>query len=450
MADPTRIVIVGGGYVGSKTARHLRKHLSGAEAEVTVLDPRSYMTYQPFLAEAAAGSVEPRHVVVPLREILEGCRVFTAEATGIDRATHTVTMRVAAGHVEQLGYDVLIVVPGSVSKTLPIPGLAEHGIGFKTLEEAIYLRNHVLSRLDQVASTMDLELRRRLLTFLFVGGGYAGVEAMAEVEDMARQALESYDIEQHEMRWVLVEAMDRILPEVSASLASYTVGVLKKRGFEIHLGTTLKSAENCHMVLGDGTEFDADTLVWTAGVRPSPMLAKTDLPLDMRGRIRCSATLEVDDSPGVFAAGDSAAVPDLTKKEPGAMCPPSAQHAARQAKRLAKNVVASLHGQRLGRYRHANLGSVASLGLYQGVAQIYGVKLRGFPAWALHRTYHLATMPTAHRKARIAADWLLSLPFRRQVVATSELQDPRREFVRASQAQAPQQNASHLPGQDRK
>jgi NADH dehydrogenase len=432
MAEPTRIVIVGGGQVGAKAARYLRDHLSGSEADVTVLDPRSYLTYQPFLAEAAAGSVEPRHVVVPLREILPGCRVLTAEAIGVDRTERTVTMRVAAGHTERLGYDVLIMAPGSVSKTLPIPGLAEHGIGFKTLEEAIYLRNHVLSRLDQATSTIDADLRRRLLTFMFVGGGYAGVEAMAEVEDMTRQALANYDIEPYEMRWVLVEAMDRIMPEVSASLASYTVELLKARGFEVHLGTTLKSAENCHLVLGDGTEFDADTLVWTAGVKPSPMLAGSDLPLDERGRIRCSATLEVDDSPGVFAAGDSAAVPDLTKKEPGAVCPPSAQHASRQAERLAKNVVASLRGQPLRRYRHTNLGSVASLGLHQGVAQIYGVKLRGFVAWALHRTYHLATMPTAQRKARIAADWLLSLPFRRQVVATSELQDPRREFIRAS------------------
>lgn len=432
MAEPVRILIVGGGYVGAKAARYLRKHLDAGEADIIVIDPRSYMTYQPFLAEAAAGSVEPRHVVVPLREILPGCRVVAGEVTGIDRRERTVTMRVAGGHVEQVGFDMLVVAVGSVSKTLPIPGLAEHGIGFKTLEEAIYLRNHVLSRLDQADSTMDPELRRRLLTFVFVGGGYAGVEAMAELEDMTRQALPSYSIDPHEPRWVLVEAMDRIMPEVSPRLAAYTLDLLRSRGFEPHLDTTLKSAEHGHIMLGDGTEFDADTLVWTAGVKPNPMLAGTDLPLDERGRVICSPTLEVKDSPGVFAAGDAAAVPDLSTKDPKATCPPTAQHASRQAARLAKNIVASLRGLPLVRYRHANAGSVASLGLYQGVAQIYGVKLRGLPAWALHRGYHLATMPTAHRKARIAADWLLSLPFRRQVVATGEQQHPRSQFVHAT------------------
>ena len=470
MGDPARIVIVGGGYVGSKTGRYLRKHLSGSEAEVTVVDPRSYMTYQPFLAEAAAGSVEPRHVVVPLREILPGCRVMAAEAIGIDQRERAVTLRVAGGHIEQIGYDVLVVAPGSVSRTLPIPGPAEHGVGFKTLEEAIYLRNHGLSRLDQAATTMDPELRRRLLTFVFVGRGYAGVEAMAELEDIpcrslpirpqsrrkrvaasmsaadrvrlllvglvTRQALPDYDIEPRELRWVLVEAMGRIMPEVGESLATYTVELLSRRGFEIHLNTTLKSAEDSHVVLGSddaGTEFDADTIVWTAGVKPSPWLVDTGLPLDERGRIRCSTTLEVEDSPGVFAAGDSAAVPDVTKDDPDAVCPPSAQHATRQAAQLAKNIIATLRGRPLGHYRHANAGSVASLGLYQGVPQIYGVKLCGFPAWLLHRGYHLATMPTVHRKARIAADWLLSLPFKRQVVATSEQHEPRRQFARASQ-----------------
>ena len=434
MADRTHILIIGGGYVGSKAARYLRAHLTSGEADVTVVDPRSYLTYQPFLAEAAAGSVEPRHVVVPLREILPGCVVLSAEAIAIDTGDRAVTLRVAGGHLERISYDILIVAPGSVSKTLPVPGLAEHGIGFKTLGEAIYLRNHVLSRLDQAASTVDPDLRRRLLTFVFVGGGYAGIEAMAELEDMTRQALPYYNVKSGEMRWVLVEAMDRIMPEVSPELAAYTLDLLAGRGFEIHLNSTLKSAENCHIVLGDDTEFDADTLVWTAGVKPSPMLADTDLPLDGRGRIRCTETLAVEGRPGVFAAGDSAAVPDITKKEPGAVCPPSAQHATRQAKKLAQNVIATMRGRPMSQYRHTNAGSVASLGLYQGVAQIYDVKLCGFGAWFLHRTYHLATMPTLHRKARIAADWALSLPFRRQVVATEEQHEPREQFVYASEA----------------
>ncbi|MQA11404.1 MAG: NAD(P)/FAD-dependent oxidoreductase [Pseudonocardiaceae bacterium] len=431
--QPARILVVGGGYVGMYAALRLQAKLTGEEASITVIDPRSYMTYQPFLAEAAAGSVEPRHVVVPLREVLDGCQVLSGEVTGIDHTRRSVTVRVADGHVEQLGYDLLVVAPGSVSKTVPVPGLAEHAVGFKTLEEAIYLRNHVLSRMDEAASTVDPELRRKLLSFVFVGGGYAGIEAMAELEDMARQAAPYYqNIVPDDMRWVLVEAMDRIMPEVSAPLASYTLDRLTERGFEAYLNTTLRSVEDGHVVLDNGVEFDADTVVWTAGVKPNPMLADTDLPLDGKGRLRCTTKLQVEGIPNIFAAGDCAAVPDVTSKEPDAVCAPSAQHATRQAKRLASNVLAWLRGGRLRGYRHAYAGSVASLGLYRGVAEIYGVKVRGVPAWALHRGYHLATMPTAHRKSRIAVDWALSLPFRRQVVATGEQHTPRRQFVRAS------------------
>lgn len=433
-----RILIVGGGYVGMNVALHLQDELGADEASITVIDPRAYMTYQPFLAEAAAGSVEPRHVVVPLREVFTHCSVLCGEVIGIESASRAVTVRVADGRVEELGYDRLVVAPGSVAKTLPIPGLAEHGVGFKTLEEAIYLRNFVLSRLEAAEATIDPKLRARLLSFVFVGGGYAGVEAMAELEDMARQATTSYfeSIEPADMRWILVEAADRIMPEVSLPLAHYTRERLAEHGFEVYLNTKMRSAENNHVALDNGVELDADTIVWTAGVRPDPMLAETDLPLDGRGRVRCSEKLLVEDFGDVYAAGDCAAVPDRTSDEPGAVCAPSAQHAARQAKRLARNLVASLKGGRQRAYKHTYAGSVASLGLYRGVAEIYGVKLRGVPAWALHRGYHLATMPTAHRKARIAADWALSLPFRRQIVATGEQHAPRREFVRASEAQS--------------
>ena len=432
-----RIVIVGGGYVGMHTALRLQRKVNHREVSITVIDPRSYMTYQPFLAEAAAGSVEPRHVVVPLREVLTGCDVLCGEVSGIESAKHAVTVRVADGRIEELGYDLLVVCPGSVAKTMPVPGLAEHGVGFKTFEEAVYLRNFVLSRLEAADSTLDNELRQRLLSFVFVGGGYAGVEAMAELEDMARQATAYFDdITPRDMRWVLVEAADRIMPEVSLPLARYTRDRLAAHGFEVYLGTTMRSAEHGHIELDNGVELDADTLVWTAGVKPDPMLGETDLPLDERGRIRCTDTLRVHELTDVYAAGDCAAVPDRTSDQPGAVCAPSAQHAARQANCLARNLVAALHGQRQRRYKHTYAGSVASLGLYRGVAEIYGVKLRGFPAWALHRGYHLATMPTVHRKLRIAADWALSLPFPRQIVATGEQHDPRREFLRASGSQS--------------
>ena len=429
---PARIVIVGGGHAGMNAARSLRTTLRSDEATVTVIDPRSYMTYQPFLAEAAAGSVEPRHVVVPLREVLPGCEVLSGEAAGVRPDERKVSVEVADGHTRQIGYDVLVLAPGSWSKTMPVPGLAEHAVGFKTLGEAIYLRNHVLSRLDAAASTLDPKLREKLLTFVFVGGGYAGVEALAELADMAGAASDYYGtIGRDDMRWVLVEAAGRIMPEVSEGLGTYTLNLLRDVGFETHLNTTVESIEDGYVKLSDGTGFDADTVVWTAGVAPHPMLADTGLPLDGKGRVRCTPELRVEGQDVVFAAGDCAAVPDLSRA-PTEICAPSAQHASRQAELLSKNVAALLRGGRLRRYKHAYAGSVASLGLYRGVAEIYGVKLKGKLAWALHRGYHLATMPTAHRRVRIAFDWLLSLPFRRQIVALGELHQPRREFDRAS------------------
>jgi NADH dehydrogenase len=435
----TRILIVGGGYVGMYTALGLQRALSRGAADITLVDPQSNMTYQPFLPEAAAGSVEPRHVVVPLRKVLRKCTVLTGAVTKISHATKSVTVQPANGDTYQRAYDLLVVCPGSISRILPIPGLAEHGIGFKTIGEAIYLRNHVLSRLDFAASTTDAVRRKRALSFVFVGGGYAGVEAMAELEDMARYALRYVpSLEADDMRWVLVEAASRIMPEVSVRLSAYTVDRLAERRIDVRLNTRLESAVDGHIVLSDGEEFDADTLVWTAGVKANPMLEGTDLPRDDKGRLACAANLTVKGVSGVFAAGDCAAVPDLSKDDPNAVCSPSAQHAVRQAKVLARNVAAAVRNDTLRDYRHAYAGSVASLGLYRGVAEIYGIKLRGPIAWFMHRTYHVSRMPTLNRKVRVVADWTAALLFRREVVSLGHLQSPRYEFEQASaQRQVP-------------
>lgn len=428
-----RIVVIGGGHTGLTLALRLQSQLKPGEAKVTVIDTQQHMTYQPFLPEAAAGSVEPRHVVVPLREALRKSEVVTAQVTSINHARNNLTATLADGTEEHFDYDVLAVVPGSVSKALPIPGLAECGIGFKTIGEAIYLRNHVLSRLDMAASTSDEQLRDRLLTFMFVGGGYAGIEAMAELESMARYAMRNYPkLNAASMRWVVVEAMDRIMPEVSAPMGKYTRHRLEERDIEVKLNTTVSSMEKGHVVLSDSTEFDADTIVWTAGVKPHPMLEHSDLTRDGKGRVECTTKLQVRGTSNVFASGDCSAVPDLTSSDPDALCSPSAQHAVRQAKTLGDNIVALLRGEELTDYRHKHAGSVAGLGLFQGAAEVYGIKLKGFSAWLLHRVYHLAKMPTASRKARIAGDWLLELPFRRQTVALGELHDPRAAFVEAA------------------
>ncbi|HEY0450740.1 NAD(P)/FAD-dependent oxidoreductase [Actinophytocola sp.] len=432
---PTRILILGGGYVGLYTALGLQRKLRGNEASVTVVDPQPHMTYQPFLPEAAAGAIEPRHVVVPLRRALKRCHVLTARVTKIAHGDKTVTIEAPDGHLEELEYDVLVVALGSVARLMPIPGLAEQGISFKTIGEAIYLRNHVMSKLDAASSTVDPELRRKLLTFTFVGGGFAGIEALGELEDMARYAIRYYEnIEPSDLRWVLVEAAGRILPEVRESLGVYTVLQLERRGIEVYLSTLAKSFEDGHVVLSDGTEFDSDTIVWTAGVKANPVLAASDLPIDGRGRVRATATLQVDGVADAWTAGDNAAVPDLsrTDEDPDALCAPSAQHAVRQATVLAKNIVAVLRDRAPKQYFHKNVGSVASLGLHKGVADVYNIKAKGFIAWAMHRGYHVARVPTFNRKFRVVADWLLSGLLRREVISMGQINNPRAEFDRVS------------------
>jgi NADH dehydrogenase len=417
------------------TALGLQRKLKGGEAAVTVVDPQPHMTYQPFLPEAAAGAIEPRHVVVPLRRALKRCHVLTARVTKISHAEKKVTVEAPDGHLEDIEYDVLVVALGSVARLMPIPGLAEQGIAFKTIGEAIYLRNHVMSKLDAASSTVDPELRRKLLTFTFVGGGFAGIEALAELEDMARYATRYYDnIEPTDLRWVLVEAAGRILPEVRESLGVYTVLQLERRGIEVYLSTLAKSFEGGHVMLSDGTEFDSDTVVWTAGVKANPVLAGSDLPVDDRGRLRATATLRVDGVADAWTAGDNAAVPDLSRieEDPDALCAPNAQHAVRQANLLAKNIIAVLRDREPKAYRHKNVGSVASLGLHKGVADVYNVKAKGFVAWAMHRGYHVARVPTFNRKFRVVADWLLSGLLRREVISMGQINNPRAEFDRVT------------------
>jgi NADH dehydrogenase len=435
VVKPRRILVVGAGSVGLYAALRLSKRLRSTEAEVTIVDPQPHMTYQPFLPEAAAGNISPRHTVVPLRRALRRCRVLAGEVVRIEHARKVATVQPIVGPPVQIPYDDIVVAPGSVSRTLPIPGLRENAVGFKTIGEAIFLRNHVLERLDVAATTVDPATRRRALTFVFIGAGYAGIEALAEMEDMTRDALRYYDeLDASDMHWVLVEATHRVLPEVDRDMGAYTVEQLRRRGMDVRLDTRLESCVDGVVRLSDGDSFAADTIVWTAGVKPSPMLANTDLPRDAKGRLTCLPTLQIVDAngsivEGAWSAGDCAAVPDLTSSEPGALCSPSAQHAVRQAIRLADNVRAVLHGALPKPYKHKHVGSVASLGLHKGVAQVYGVKVRGLPAWFMHRTYHVSRIPSLNRKIRVVIDWTLALFLRREAVALGELHQPREPFV---------------------
>ena len=431
---PAQILVVGGGYVGMYVALRLQRklRLAQGEATVTLVDPQSYMTYQPFLPECAAGSLEPRHVVVPLRRVLRRCRVITGTVEAIDPAHRTASIHPVEGPPYELRYDHVVVAPGSISRLLPIPGLAEMGIGFKTVAEAVYLRNYVLSRLDAAASSTDPEVQRCALTFVFVGGGYAGVEAFAELEDMARDAIarDYRNLRVEQMSWHLVEAAPRILGELSEALAAYTTDQLTRRGMHVHAGTTLESCTGGDVRLSDGTELRAETVVWTAGVKAEPILGKYGLALDEKGRLPCAATLLASGFTNVWSAGDCAAVPDLT--QPGKTCAPTAQHAVRQAKRLGDNLVATLRGREPAQYKHVFAGSVASLGLHKGVAEIYGVKMRGRLAWFLHRTYHLSRIPTLNRKVRVLLDWNVALLFRREAVSLGQFADPKATFRAAA------------------
>lgn len=425
----TRILIVGGGFAGMYAALEM-KRLAAAGHRVTLVSSENFMQYQPFLPEVASGTIDPRAVVVPLRPLLKHATVDVGEVTAIDRQLRRVDVRIPDGATVGLDYDILVLTAGSWSRVLPIPGLAEHGVGFKTVQEAIYLRNHVLSRLDVASQTEDPQRRRAALTFVFVGAGYAGVEALGELEDLARDAMRSYPaLRAHDMRWLLIEAAGRILPELPADLADYAQGQLRRRDIEVLLNTRLESAEGQTIRLSDGRAFSADTLVWTAGVKPSPLAGLGGFPIDDRGRIVVDDHLRVVGEPDVWAAGDIAAVPDLTT---GGLAPPTAQHAMREGRRLGRNLTATLLGGELEPFIWRNVGGVCSLGRYKGVANVFGINVKGFPGWFLHRSYHLLAMPTIGRRVRIAIDWTIALLFPRDISQLGSLEHPREPFERAA------------------
>jgi NADH dehydrogenase len=408
------------------------RELARAGHRITVVNAESFMQYQPFLPEVASGTIDPRAVVVPLRSALRHCRLVVGEVDRLDVGSRTARVRLADGRELELGYDVVVLAPGSTSRVLPIPGLAEHGVGFKTVAEAIYLRNRVLSQLDAAASMADARARRAALTFVVVGAGYAGVEAIGELEDLARDALATYpNLRPEEMRWVLVDVAPTILPELGRDLAEYAAEQLESRGIEIALGTGLESYVDGIVRLSDARSFPAATLVWTAGVRPSGLARSAGLPVDGSGRVPTDEYLRVPGVDDAWAAGDAAAVHDATT---GGIMPPTAQHGMRQGRRLAENLTAWLEGGRLEPFVHRSIGAVCSLGRYKGVAVIRGRKLRGFPAWFAHRSYHLYAMPTLARRAKIAADWTVALLFPRDLAQLGSLEHPRRPFERAASA----------------
>jgi NADH dehydrogenase len=406
-------LVIGGGFAGGWVARYLGKR--GA----TIVSPENSMLFTPLLPEAASGTLEPRHVVVPLRIMCPHADLVLGGATAIDFDRSIVHVEALDEEVD-LHYSELVVTLGSISRALPIPGLAEHALGFKNLADAIYLRNHVLQRLEAADATASEEHRRGELTFVFVGAGYAGVEALAELSDLVRDALRYYPrLREAPQRWVLVDAAPKILPEIQTRLGEYAARQLTKRGIEIHVRTTLESLDGKAAQLSNGERISTRTLVWTAGVKANPMLAQLGLPLDERGRVRVDETLRVAGHEHVWAIGDGAAVPNAAT--PGQVDPPTSQHALRQARRLAKNLV----GERKP-YRYRMLGQVATLGRYKGIADVVGLRFTGFLGWFITRSYHLYQLPLFSRKLRVVTDWTTSLFFRRDIVELSMLGHPNR------------------------
>ena len=403
--------MLGGGFAGAYVARLL------GERGATIVSPENFMLFTPLLPEAASGTLEPRHTVVPLRAMCPHAELLLGAATAVDLDARTATIATDAG--EQLvHWSDLVLALGAVPRTVPVPGLAEHGRSFKSLGEAIALRNHVLRELEAADGELDEAALRERLTFVFVGAGYAGVEALAELSDLADDAIRFYPgLRDTPRRWVLVDAAPKILPDIPSRLGDYAARELEKRGVEIHVGTTLASVSEREVVLGDGTRIPARTLVWTAGVRPHPLLREIGLPLDETGRVEVDRFLRVRGHEHVWALGDCARVPNTRAELPD---PPTCQHALRQSRRLAKNILGEPQP-----YGYRMLGQVATLGRYKGIADVLGIRLRGFPGWFVTRSYHLYQLPLLSRKLRVVVDWTVALLFKRDVVELSVLSEAR-------------------------
>lgn len=453
--DRPRILIVGGGYVGFTVAQKIQKVIKDSGGIVTIVEPNPYMTYQPFLPEVAAGSMEGRNATVPLRQHLTDTEIVAGRVTSINHAEKTATVEpINVGEPFEISYDEIVIGAGAVTRAFPIPGLAEIAIGMKTVEEAVSVRNWVLERIETASLTTDEAERRRALTFVVVGGGFAGIETISELEDMAREAVRRNDrLRVSDLHFVMVEAAPRVMPEVPADRAEKVVAELRARGIEVLLNTSLADATDGHLQLinmGDKSpagELDTGTLIWTAGVAASPMLKETDFPIDERGRVRVGADLRVTGDDGViegaWAAGDNAAVPDLSGGGVGGYCVPNAQHASRQALVLAKNILASRKGEPLKDYYHSTIGVVAGLGLWKGVANFKGKTIGGPLAWMMHRAYHGYAIPTTERSVRVAANWALNQVFGRDTSSIRHQRSPRLAFQEAT-GTAPEKSKAKL------
>lgn len=418
-----RVVVVGGGFGGAYSARALLRRTHNA-VDLTIVSATNYLLFAPLLPEAASGAIEPRNVVVPLRHMLPHARVVTGVVDRVDVAARQAHVLLPDGVERSIEWDRLVLAPGGVPMVPPIPGLLDRAVGVKTVAECIWLRNQVIALLELAEAEPDERRRRELLTFVFVGGGYAGIEMVAELESMVRRILRWYPrIDHGELQWVLVDAGPRILRELDERQSGYVSERLRRRGIRLLTRTTIERVEGTTMQLSSGERLCAETLVWAAGVSPSPLVQTLGVPLE-RGRVRVDEQLRVPDAPFVWALGDCAFVPNAA--EDGALCPPTAQHALRQAKRAGRNVAASLGYGSAQTFAHPNRGSVATLGIGDGVAQMGPIHMRGRLAWFAARGYHLLALPTVSRRLRVIVDWTMQLLLPSEVGQLGQLGHPPR------------------------
>jgi len=440
MPEP-HILVLGAGFAGFTLARELRRDAAAHRIRLTVVEPEPYLTYKPLLPEVAGGETQARDTAVPLRRPLRNAELVAGAVESVDTAARVAVVRSLDGTQRPIRYDHIVFALGAVTKTLPIPGLEENGIGFSSIEEAAFLRDHVLGRVRVAAATSDAAERRRALTFVFVGGGYTGVEAIAELQRLAASELDRYrELDGERMTWLLVEAADRIAAELPEQLSAWTLRLLRRRGIQVLLRTEMTSCENGDVVLSTGDHHPADTIVWVAGVTPNPVLDRTDVPRGKKGHVQCNARLQaVDDDErpveGAWALGDDAQVPDLTAEKQPAYFPPNAQNAIRQARVLAGNLRAAIAGREPAEYRHRSLGTLASYGGMRGAAVVRGVPLRGVAAWAVDKLYHAIALPSASRRFRLVLGWVGNGLTPRDTAPVASVRDPRRRFREAAQAQ---------------
>ena len=413
---PPKVVILGGGYGGVYTALQLQKAARRGRIDLSLVSQENFFLSQPMLAEVVSGSIEPPHIVNPIRRLLPHVHFHQAEVESVEPNTRNVVINYRGDSTQynRIPYDHLVIAVGSTTDLSSLPGMEEHAFPFKTVGDAFFLRNHVISALEQAEVETDPDQKAELLTFVVAGGGYTGVEVAAEINAFTREAVKSYSrIDSKEITVILLHAGSRILPVLPDKLADFSHRELESQGLKIRLGASLKGATAQRAILSDGSTISTRTLVAAIGSAPNPVLSKIPIPKGDRGRVDTHETLAVRDHSGIWAVGDCAAVPDVRND---GTCPPTAQYAMRQAKHVARNILASINGESVRPFSSRNLGVFVPLGGRSAAANIMGLNLRGLLAWWLYRTFYLYQLPRLERKIRVMTDWTLELFFRRDIV----------------------------------